>query len=195
MGNFKTSQLKSHVLAASCRIPTEPRPPRCITPALYYTRLALHPPCATPAWRYTPPGATPARHYTRAALHTRSPGTLKTYCFEPCCLKFQEIAIAIYGTSASAPSKHINKSKLFGQLSKTRRKTIGRNREFQDVPAGIVCFSSFRKDSHRVRPGTTPALRYTRLALHPARHYTRAALHTRGTTPHALPGHAQNLWF
>ena len=76
MGNFKTSQLKSHVLAASSRIPTEPRPMRCTTPALHYTRLALHPPCTTPALRYTrlalhPPCTTPALRYTRLAPHPK----------------------------------------------------------------------------------------------------------------------------
>ena len=72
------------------------------------------------------------------------------------------------------------------QLFKPHNKTIRRNREFQDVPTEIVCFSSFLKDSHRVRPGATPAWRYTRAALH-------AALHPRVAT-HALPGHSQNLW-
>ena len=95
-------------LKDSRRTTSHLRRPPCATPALHHTHLALH-----PARHYTPRALHPARPYTRAALHTRSPGTLKTYGFEPYCLKFQKIAIAIYGTSASAPSKHSNKSILF----------------------------------------------------------------------------------
>ena len=42
---------------------------------------------------------------TPPLLHHRSLDELKTWGFQPYCLKFQKIAIAIQGTSASAPSK------------------------------------------------------------------------------------------